>query len=105
MLIDSHCHLHDHEFFTEEQAAAALKNAKDAGVEKIICIGTDQDDSIAARDFAEGKENVFWTYGVHPENAGKSDGNHFLETSRSLARASSTSASAALKKSRSCKWQ
>ena len=66
MLIDSHCHLHDREFFTEEQAAAALKNAVENDVQKIICIGTNPNDSIAARDFAEGKENVFWTYGVHP---------------------------------------
>ncbi|MCR5832339.1 MAG: TatD family hydrolase [Candidatus Saccharibacteria bacterium] len=66
MLIDSHCHLHDREFFTEEQAKAALENATKNGVEKTICIGTSADDSIAARDYAEDKANVYWTYGVHP---------------------------------------
>ena len=46
-----------------------LENAHKNGVEKIICIGTDPDDSCAARDFAESHENVFWTYGIHPEGA------------------------------------
>lgn len=66
MLIDSHCHLHDREFFSEKQAEAALKNAAANGVQKIICIGTDQNDSAVAREFAENHENVFWTFGVHP---------------------------------------
>ena len=66
MLIDSHCHLHDREFFSEEAAEAALKNARKNGVEKIVCIGTDPKDSLAARDFALSHENVFWTYGIHP---------------------------------------
>lgn len=66
MLIDSHCHLHDREFFSEEAAEAALTHARENGVEKIICIGTDPKDSLAARDFALSHENVFWTYGIHP---------------------------------------
>lgn len=66
MLIDSHCHLHDREFFTAEQAADALARAKYAGVEKIICIGTDHFDSLAAADFAKTSPNIYWTYGVHP---------------------------------------
>lgn len=71
MLIDCHCHLHDREFFTETQAEEFLKLARENGVEKVICIGTDHKDSLAARDFAEAHENVYWTYGVHPENAGE----------------------------------
>ena len=69
MLIDSHCHLHDPQFFTEEEALEALARAKKAGVEKIICIGTDPDDSLVARDFAEKHEGVDWTYGIHPSEA------------------------------------
>ena len=71
MLIDSHCHLHDPEFFSEEEALAALKKAKENNVEKIICIGTDPKDSLAARDFAEKHEGVYWTYGIHPSEATK----------------------------------
>ena len=70
MLIDSHCHLHDREFFAAEQAEEMLMRAREAGVEKIICIGTSHEDSLAARDFASCHDNVYWTYGIHPESAG-----------------------------------
>ncbi|MBR3269947.1 TatD family hydrolase [Candidatus Saccharibacteria bacterium] len=66
MLIDTHCHLHDREFFTEEQAEEMLERAHKKGIKKIICIGTDPEDSIAARDFASKHDDVYWTYGVHP---------------------------------------
>lgn len=46
-----------------------IEHAKTNGVEKIVCIGTSHEDSLAARDFAESHENVYWTYGIHPENA------------------------------------
>lgn len=69
-LIDSHCHLHDREFFSEQQAEAMLKTAFKEGVKQIICIGTSHKDSMAAKNFAKTHKNVFWTYGVHPESAG-----------------------------------
>ena len=68
-LIDSHCHLHDKEFFSAEEAEKCITRAREAGVEKIICIGTSHEDSIAAREFASQHGNVYWTYGIHPENA------------------------------------
>ena len=71
MLIDSHCHLHDKEFFSAEEAEECLKRAHERGVEKIICIGTDPEDSIAAREFAEKYDGVYWTYGVHPSEIAK----------------------------------
>jgi len=71
MLIDSHCHLHDREFFAAEQAEEMLVRAREVGVEKIICIGTSHEDSLAARDFVSHHDNVYWTYGVHPESAGR----------------------------------
>lgn len=82
MLIDSHCHLHDKEFFTPEEAEKCIARANKAGVKKIICIGTDHEDSLAARDFAEMHDNVYWTYGIHPESAGREKG---LFSERSLA--------------------
>ena len=69
MLIDTHCHLHDREFFTAEQAEEMLARAKSKGVEKIICIGTSRQDSLVARDFAKEHKDVYWTYGIHPEGA------------------------------------
>ena len=70
MLIDSHCHLHDSEFYDRDEAEECLKRAHEAGVKKVVCIGTDHEDSLAARDFASTHKNVYWTYGVHPEHAG-----------------------------------
>lgn len=49
-----------------------LARAKENKVEKIVCIGTSNEDSLAARDFAESHDDVYWTYGIHPENAGES---------------------------------
>ena len=69
MLIDSHCHLHDREFFSKEQASTMLKNARQNGVQQIICIGTDREDSLVARDFANKHSNVFWSFGIHPSGA------------------------------------
>ena len=71
ILIDSHCHLHDPQFFSAEEAEACVKRAHEAGVEKIICIGTDPDDSLVARDFAMTHDGVYWTYGIHPEETGR----------------------------------
>lgn len=66
VLIDTHCHLHDRDFFTEAQAEEMLKRAREKGIEKIVCIGTTPEDSVAAQKFANAHENVYWTYGVHP---------------------------------------
>ena len=88
-LIDTHCHLHDREFFTAKQAEEILKRAREKGVLKIICIGTSHKDSLDARDFAASHEGVYWTYGIHPEYASKDEtelvfssaGLEFLSTS------------------------
>ncbi len=69
MLIDSHCHLHDEEFFNAAQAEEMLLRAKERNVKKIICIGTSHDDSLAAADFSNNHDDVYWTYGIHPEGA------------------------------------
>lgn len=71
MLIDTHCHLHDQEWFSPEQAEQCLKHAKENGIEKIICIGTDSEDSQVAQAFAVAHQGVHWTYGIHPEHANK----------------------------------
>jgi len=93
MLIDSHCHLHDRKFFSIQEAEKCLDRARAVEVEKMICIGTDPEDSLAASDFANSHEGVYWTYGIHPENAGKvnsilsSAGLEFLSTSYTGTRA------------------
>lgn len=68
-LVDSHCHLYDQEWFTPEQAEQFLVDAHTAGVDQVIVIGTDPEDSRNAQAFADAHENVFCTYGIHPEYA------------------------------------
>ena len=82
MLIDTHCHLHDREFFSEAQAEEMLKRAHEKQVDKIICIGTNHEDSLAAAEFATKHDNVYWTYGIHPEFAAQMAGPVAISHSR-----------------------
>ena len=68
-LVDSHCHLHDRELFTPEQAEEFLAAASRNQVRQVIVIGTDPTDSAVAQAFAAAHPDVYWTYGVHPEHA------------------------------------
>lgn len=56
-----------------------LKRAFDCGVEKVVCIGTDPEDSLVARDFANNHKSVYWTYGIHPEMVSKDLGIESLD--------------------------
>lgn len=80
MLIDTHCHLHDRGFFSAEQAEEMLARANKKGIEKIICIGTSHEDSLVACDFAKTHDNVYWVYGIHPENALKTSRYNFPQS-------------------------
>lgn len=66
MLIDSHCHLHDQAFAGDVDAV--LQRAGEAGVERIITIGTSIGESRAALDLAERCGQVFATVGVAPHD-------------------------------------
>lgn len=68
MLIDSHCHL---DYFTEAEIEAILARAHEAGVERMVTIGTSipQADSVIA--LAERFPQVWGTIGVHPHRAGE----------------------------------
>lgn len=68
MLTDSHCHLHDPEFFPEG-GQAEYERAVQSGVHRLICIGTDARSSARALDFAKSHKNVFATIGIHPHDA------------------------------------
>lgn len=69
MFTDTHCHLHDREFYTSAEQEEMLERARKKGVLRIICIGTNVADSLAAREFARDHRGVFWTFGVHPGEA------------------------------------
>ena len=66
-LIDTHAHLHDAAF--DEDRAAVLTRAEEAGVDCIVSIGTDIATSEAAIALAEHDPRVYATAGVHPHDA------------------------------------
>ena len=73
--IDSHCHLHDEEFFAPHIRDKLVEKAKSRNVKKLILIGTDFEDSFNARDFAisrdEARKTLFWSFGIHPDGIDK----------------------------------
>ena len=68
MLIDSHCHLHDKQFFDLSKTDEVLAHMHENGVDKCIVIGTDTLDSEAACDFANQYAEAWWTFGYHPND-------------------------------------
>ena len=64
MLVDTHCHLHDHEYPLDR--TQVLTNATQHDVRQIIVIGTCPSDAKDAQRFANAHTNVFWSYGYHP---------------------------------------
>ena len=68
MLIDSHCHL---DMFPEEERAALLARAAEAGVGEMVSIGTRLGQSRNLVDLVARFPNVWCTIGVHPHNAGE----------------------------------
>jgi TatD DNase family protein len=65
--IDSHCHLQ----MGEAEAAAAVARALDAGVERMVCIGTDLETSQQAVSLAGAHPEVWATVGLHPHDASR----------------------------------
>jgi TatD DNase family protein len=66
MLIDTHCHIHDSSYPLDRDEV--LKRAHDAGVGKIICVGTSEKSTAEAVEFAAQNDGVFATAGVHPHD-------------------------------------
>ncbi len=67
-IIDSHCHIHDSEFF-QDRGAELLQKANQNGVAKVIVIGTDERSTFEAIDFANKHQNVFCAVGSHPHES------------------------------------
>jgi TatD DNase family protein len=66
MLIDSHCHL---DYFVEEEIEAIVARAREAGVARMVTIGTRFDQAAAVKALAERFDTVWGTVGIHPHNA------------------------------------
>jgi TatD DNase family protein len=67
MLIDTHCHIHDVDYPLNGDEVIA--RAHQAGVMKMICIGTDPDNSRRAIKFVSGRDGLFASAGIHPHYA------------------------------------
>lgn len=65
-LIDTHCHIHDSQFYKDDRDAVYAR-ARDAQV-KMICIGTSEQDSKEAIEFASRYDDVWAVVGVHPHD-------------------------------------
>ena len=63
-LVDTHCHL----VLLDERGllAAALEGAAGAGVDQIVSVGLNLDDTDRNRQIAEDHQNVFFSCGWHP---------------------------------------
>ena len=61
---DSHCHLQ-----WEGLPVGALEAARAAGVTRMVCVGTDADQSRRAIELARAEPDVWATVGLHPHDA------------------------------------
>ncbi len=68
MLIDSHCHL---DYFVEAEIETIVARAQEAGVGRMVTIGTKVPQAAAVKALAERFDSVWGTVGVHPHNAGE----------------------------------
>lgn len=66
MLIDSHCHIHSLQFFPDNREGT-YGRAINEGV-RMITVGTSEEDSRAAAEFATGHDGVWAVAGVHPHD-------------------------------------
>lgn len=65
--IDTHCHVYDDKMESDDRVSIA--QAREAGVEKMIVIGTDLDTTKSAIDIANRHDGVWATVGLHPHDA------------------------------------
>jgi TatD DNase family protein len=83
-LFDTHAHLHFPDFVDDFDAM--MTRARDAGVRRIVTIGTDAETSRAAVAVAERDADVWASVGLHPHDAEQGDDAFFAEL-ETLARA------------------
>ena len=66
MFIDTHCHIHEAGYPLD--VGDVMNQAHHAGISKMICVGTSEQSSIDALEFAVQHEHVYATVGVHPHD-------------------------------------
>jgi TatD DNase family protein len=67
--VDSHCHLQN----LSVPAGEALVRARAAGVEAVVCVGTDLASSLRATELAGSEPDVWAAVGLHPHEAVRLD--------------------------------
>ncbi len=67
ILIDSHCHIHFPQF--DDDRGQVIQNALDAGIKKMILIGTNRDTNSQVLKLAQQYEFMVCSLGVHPHDA------------------------------------
>jgi TatD DNase family protein len=81
-LVDTHCHIQSAGNSAGERTTGEIwakdpdltgdlvvKNAVEAGVSKLLCVGCDLEDSKLAIDFVQNHANVWASIGIHPHEA------------------------------------
>ncbi len=76
-MIDAHCHLNFPQF--QKDLDEVIKRALDAGVEKIMNVGTSIEESRKVVELAKKYENLYAIVGVHPHDADRLEKNWILE--------------------------
>ncbi len=66
MFTDTHCHIHEPSY---EDGAGAYERAVQAGVSRLICVGTDNLSSEQAVSFAEQNDGAWASIGAHPHDS------------------------------------
>ena len=77
MLFDTHCHIHDSEFFLENREQA-YQESRDANV-TMVCVGTNQQSSLEAITFSEAHPGCYPVVGIHPHESADADISAFRE--------------------------
>ena len=70
-MIDIHAHIYEEKLI--ERIDEVLENALNAGVEKIVCVGSSISNSKKCLALAEKYQNVYAVIGVHPDDADRFD--------------------------------
>ena len=66
MIVDTHCHIHEADYPNPE---GAYTRALEAGVQKMVCVGTSEESSRLAVEFAKTHPHAFAAVGVHPHES------------------------------------
>lgn len=68
MLVDSHCHIHESEFYDEQEREAVYRRAIAEDV-RMICVSTTENASREAIDFVNTHDQTWAVIGVHPHDS------------------------------------